>query len=111
MLSCGVRFLEFDDVRVDLSHIRFPENIDHKYNNIYIIFINIKHVLFTNFQLITELSLENIAQKIVEKVVFRVNGIPISLQNDDHIKCNAKRDQSLIIDLGYNSKITIAKQL
>jgi hypothetical protein len=111
MLSCGVRFLEFDDVRVDLSHIHFPKHVDREHNNIYIIFINIKHALFTNFQVITQLSLEHAAQKIVDKVVFRVNGVPMSLQDNEPIKCNAKRDQSLIIDLGYNSRITIAKQL
>lgn len=110
MLSCGARYLEFDNVRVDLSNICFTLNSNRDKNNIYIIFINVKHVLFTNFQLITDLSLENVATKIFKNVKFTVNGVSIILQ-DANTRISIDRDQFSIIDLGYNSRITIAKQL
>nr|UIX56220.1 HycuOrf-93 hypothetical protein [Hyphantria cunea nucleopolyhedrovirus]UIX56365.1 HycuOrf-93 hypothetical protein [Hyphantria cunea nucleopolyhedrovirus] len=110
IISVHAKRLEFDKVILDLSQLELggpPEN--H-----YIVFLNVKRAFYKNFNVSCDMSLETFALHVYENAQLTVNGAAVPRAPDfaNHISFNASdRDQSLVLDLGPNARIIVAKQL
>ncbi|AUV65376.1 hypothetical protein [Alphabaculovirus myunipunctae] len=113
-MSCSVssRYLEFDQVTVDLRHVTF--SADGLNDNEYIIFLNVHKAIFTNFKIFTDLSLESIAELLFVETKCTVRGetVPRPGPLGDCVAfIEADRNKSLSIELHERARIVVAKTI
>lgn len=108
--SVHAKRLEFDNVILDLSHLQLHGPPEERY----IVFLNVKRAFYKNFCVECDMSLETFALHLYEIARLTVDGavVPRAPEFAHHISFNsADRDQSLVLDLGPDAKIVVAKQL
>ncbi|AUR45118.1 hypothetical protein Spob087 [Spilosoma obliqua nucleopolyhedrosis virus] len=111
ILSLHARRLEFDNVILDLSQLELN---DGQPENHYIVFLNVKRAFYKNFIVSCDMSLETFALHVYQNAQLTVDGVAVPRAPDfaNYISFNASdRDQSLVLDLGPNARIVVAKQL
>jgi Nucleopolyhedrovirus protein of unknown function (DUF918) len=110
--SISCRYLEFDRVCVDLKHVSF--SADGLNDVEYIIFINVKRAMYTNFKICTDLSLETLAELLFVEAKCMVNGEAVPRAGTlgecvTHVA--GDRNKSLIIKLHENARIVVARTI
>jgi hypothetical protein len=108
------RYLERDGVSLDLRHVLFER--DALYDEQYIVFLSVHRAFYTNFELITSLSLESLALHILQEVKHKVPHEPPRSYADadlvQYIFVNEHdHGQSMILQLNEDTKIVVARKL
>lgn len=112
MTTINAMFLEFENVAVDLRHIKFSQN-DNSQNSEYIIFLNVKKAIYSNFNLKTDFSLETLTMYIYENVVLNIDEKPqtFDISFEKLIFNDWDDNNSIIIDLATDARIIVARAL
>lgn len=115
-MSINQKYLEFDNISVDLRNVHFTRAIDEAENLEYIVFLNVKRAMYCNFKIITDMSLETLAMHIYENVILCKNNVQIrTFSNFNDIDYNkfvynkTDLDQSIIIELDDEACVIVAK--
>nr|WRK23028.1 hypothetical protein [Bombyx mori nucleopolyhedrovirus]WRK23718.1 hypothetical protein [Bombyx mori nucleopolyhedrovirus] len=112
-LPVYAKYLEFDDVVLDLTSLTFLE-FDNDQNEEYIIFMNVKRAFYKNFHITCDLSLETLTVLVYEKARLIVKQMKFEQPSNfvDFISFNATdNDNSMIIELCSDARIIVAKKL
>nr|AFS51973.1 DekiORF96 [Dendrolimus kikuchii nucleopolyhedrovirus] len=108
------KYLEFDDVVLDLTDVVVVQAPLWQIAEEYIIFMNVKKAFYKNFNLKCDLSLETLTLFVYEKLRLTVKGVEFvkPARFVDHISFNATdHDNSMIIDLCPDARVIVAKCL
>ncbi|QEI03599.1 hypothetical protein [Rachiplusia nu nucleopolyhedrovirus] len=124
--SLSARFLEFEQVCLDLRYVTFMQDfyLDSRYiccynnspavNNVtseYIIFLNVHKAIFCNFKISSDMSLETLTEYVYDNVRFTIEDKLI--QKPPFSKCTTfiENDDknSIIIDLHPLARVVIAR--
>ncbi|AJD80739.1 hypothetical protein [Pseudoplusia includens SNPV IE] len=116
--SFSARFLEFEQVCIDLRYVTFVDDISCEINDSraqdYIIFLNVKKAMFCNFNIKTDMSLETLAEYIYDNVRVSIDGRlhrkPLNMAECVHFN-GADNNNSIFIDLHDQARIIVAKKL
>ncbi|ABF47386.1 ac57-like protein [Clanis bilineata nucleopolyhedrovirus] len=115
-MSINQKYLEFDNISVDLRHVHFPRAIDEAENLEYIVFLNVKRAMYCNFKITTDMSLETLAMHIYEDVILCKDNVCIrTISNFNEIDFNKfvynKTDlnKSIIIELDDEARVIVAE--
>lgn len=112
--SINAKCLEFDNIVIDLTDVKFEENCNDSELEEYIIFMIIKNTVYKNFHIKCDLSLETFAVFVYEqssitvqqkKIIKPLNFVDIIYFN------NNDNDNSIILDFGINTQIIVAKKI
>lgn len=110
MSSLNTRYLEFENVSVDLRHVSFTRNTQCPGDNKrYIIFLNVKKAFYSNFEIESDLSLETLTMYIYHNVRIQINNCVLTLNAPNkHIAFNeVDYNQSLFIEPTPNDEARI----
>ncbi|ABY65761.1 hypothetical protein [Orgyia leucostigma nucleopolyhedrovirus] len=112
MTTINVKYLEFGEVSLDLRHVRFPvsEEGDLDANAEFIIFLNIQKAFFSNFKIITDLSLESLCQFIYYNAHYSIAGVKQQLKMDYErfVYNEHDKNKSIIIEFDAAARIIVA---
>jgi hypothetical protein len=109
-ISC--RYLEFDGIIVDLRHLTF--SVDGLNDIEYIIFLNVRRGMFTNFKICTDMSLETLAEYLFVETKCSVTNVLMDRPGalgDSVTYIKADRNKSLSIALHEEARIVVAKTI
>lgn len=119
-LTCAMKqpvyakYLEFDNIILDLTDVVIKQNYNESENTEYIIFMNVKKAFYKNFYLKCDLSLETLTVFIYEKLRLTVQQVEFVKPSKfvDCINFNSNdNDNSMIIDLCPDAQIIVAKKI
>ncbi|AKN81054.1 hypothetical protein [Lonomia obliqua multiple nucleopolyhedrovirus] len=108
------KYLEFDNVILDLTNVVIEDCDDDTNNEEYIIFMNVKGAFYKNFHFICDLSLESLTLFIYNKLRLTIQEVEYekSAQFVDFIFFNdADNGNSMIIELCSQARVIVAKKL
>lgn len=108
--SVNNKYLEFDGISVDLRHVAF--SADGLNDTEYIIFLNVRRAMYTNFKVFCDLSLESLAELLYNEC--RVGGGEDAIKKSlgECVVYNQNdRNKSLIINLNEQARIIVAKTI
>nr|UPO71102.1 orf45 [Trichoplusia ni single nucleopolyhedrovirus] len=117
--SLGARFLEFEQVCIDLRYVTFMDDTTCDITTTgpvhdYIIFLNVKKAMFCNFNITTDMSLETLAEYIYDnvRVVIEERLLRKPLNMIECVQFNiADNNNSIFINLHAEARIIVAKKL
>ncbi|AAY83980.1 ORF-48 peptide [Chrysodeixis chalcites nucleopolyhedrovirus] len=116
--SFSARFLEFEQVCIDLRYVTFIDDIScDNINNCahdYIIFLNVKKAMFCNFNITTDMSLETLAEYIYDNVRVTIDG-RLHRKHSIMAECvrfnGADNNNSIFINIHAEARVIVAKKL
>ncbi|AXS67709.1 ac57-like protein [Cryptophlebia peltastica nucleopolyhedrovirus] len=110
--NMSARFLEFEEVCIDLRNVHFSFDQDHQSNNkTFIIFMNVKQAFYSNFKIKTDLSLETLTYYIYQHCLCTVEDtvLPIFRRFDQFIFNENDKCKSIIIQLHRRARVIVAE--
>ncbi|AAQ11149.1 hypothetical protein [Mamestra configurata nucleopolyhedrovirus A] len=112
MSSISSRYLEFDGTIIDLRHVSF--SADGLNDTEYIIFLNVRGGIFTNFKIFSDLSLETLAEYLFTKTKCSVASVLVNRPGelgDCVAYIEADRNKSVMITLHKEARLVLAKTM
>ncbi|AXU41500.1 AC57 [Alphabaculovirus altermyunipunctae] len=111
--SVGVRLLELDGYCLDLRHVPFENETGLELVE-YIIFLNVKSSIFSNFHVKSDMSLESLALHIFRNINYRIDNIAMDTTNAnfvDYIFHDAQDENAIHIKLHPWLRVIVAKKV
>ncbi|ACO53483.1 unknown [Euproctis pseudoconspersa nucleopolyhedrovirus] len=111
--TVNVKYVEFGGISLDLRHVNYPISPNKFQNNNYIVFLNVNKAFYTNFDVVTDMSLETLTHYIYENVEYRIDEKLQKFQiNYEHFRINEHDDnKSIIIEFEPQARIIVAKAI